>query len=73
MPTLRFRRFDEIPPEDREHIAFLGAHARAAGAGLTTTCQEPCANYHEDRGASHKQRATLGPDRTEHPEQSSRC
>src|SRR5260370_27449187 len=25
MPTLRFRRFDEIPPEDQEHVAFLRA------------------------------------------------
>ncbi len=24
MPTLRFRRFDEIPPEDQEHVAFFG-------------------------------------------------
>ena len=23
MPTLRFRRFDEIPPEDQQHVAFL--------------------------------------------------
>jgi len=23
MPTLRFRRFDEIPPEDQAHVAFV--------------------------------------------------
>jgi alkylhydroperoxidase family enzyme len=28
MPTLRFRRFDEIPPEDQEHAAFLRARMR---------------------------------------------
>ena len=28
MPTLRFRRFDEIPPEDLEHVAFLRARMR---------------------------------------------
>ena len=30
MPTLRFRRFDEIPPEDQEHVAFLRARMRGA-------------------------------------------
>ena len=29
MPTLRFRRFDEIPPDQKEHIAFLRARMRA--------------------------------------------
>lgn len=28
MPTLRFRRFDEIPPDDQEHVAFLRARMR---------------------------------------------
>lgn len=28
MPTLRFRRFDEIPPEDQEHVTFLRARMR---------------------------------------------
>lgn len=28
MPTLRFRRFDEIPPEDQQHVAFLRARMR---------------------------------------------
>src|SRR5258708_12470982 len=28
MPTLRFRRFDEIPSEDQEHVAFLRARMR---------------------------------------------
>jgi hypothetical protein len=28
MPTLRFRRFDEIPPEDQEYVAFLRARMR---------------------------------------------
>ena len=28
MPTLRFRRFDEIPVEDQEHVAFLRARMR---------------------------------------------
>ena len=28
MPTLRFRRFDEIPPEDQEHVTFLRARTR---------------------------------------------
>ena len=28
MPMLRFRRFDEIPPEDQEHVAFLRARMR---------------------------------------------
>ena len=28
MPTLRFRRFDEIPPEDQEDVAFLRARMR---------------------------------------------
>lgn len=28
MPTLRFRRFDEIPPEEQEHVAFLRARMR---------------------------------------------
>ena len=28
MPTLRFRRFDEIPPEDQETIAFVRARMR---------------------------------------------
>jgi alkylhydroperoxidase family enzyme len=28
MTTLRFRRFDEIPPEDQEHVAFLRARMR---------------------------------------------
>jgi alkylhydroperoxidase family enzyme len=28
-PTLRFRRFDEIPPADQEHVAFLRARMRA--------------------------------------------
>jgi hypothetical protein len=28
MPTLRFRRFDEIPSEDQEHVTFLRARMR---------------------------------------------
>ena len=28
MATLRFRRFDEIPPEEQEHVAFLRARMR---------------------------------------------
>jgi hypothetical protein len=28
MPTLRFRRFEEIPPEDQEHVNFLRARIR---------------------------------------------
>jgi hypothetical protein len=28
MPTLRFRRFDEIPPEEQETIAFVRARMR---------------------------------------------
>ena len=28
MPTLRFRRLDEIPPEDQEYVAFLRARMR---------------------------------------------
>ena len=28
MPTLRFRRFDEIPPDQQEHIAFLRTRMR---------------------------------------------
>ncbi|HLZ30749.1 MAG TPA: hypothetical protein VKV73_25815 [Chloroflexota bacterium] len=30
MPTLRFRRFDEIPPEDEEHVAFVRARMHGA-------------------------------------------
>ena len=30
MPTLRFRRFDEIPPEDQDKIAFLRARMRGS-------------------------------------------
>jgi alkylhydroperoxidase family enzyme len=28
MPTLRFRRFDEIPPDELHHVAFLRARLR---------------------------------------------
>jgi hypothetical protein len=28
MPTLRFRRFEEIPPEDQEQVNFLRARIR---------------------------------------------
>ena len=28
MPTLRFRRFDEIPPDEQENVAFLRARMR---------------------------------------------
>jgi hypothetical protein len=28
VPTLRFRRFDEIPPEDQDKIAFVRARMR---------------------------------------------
>src|SRR5260370_7487015 len=28
MPTLRFRRFDEIPPDDQEYVAFLRERMR---------------------------------------------
>jgi alkylhydroperoxidase family enzyme len=28
MPTLRFRRLDEIPTEDQEHVAFLRGRLR---------------------------------------------
>jgi len=28
VPTLRFRRFDEIPPEDQPHVAFVRARMR---------------------------------------------
>ena len=28
MPMLRFRRFDEIPPEDQENVAFLRGRMR---------------------------------------------
>jgi hypothetical protein len=28
VPTLRFRRFDEIPPEDQEYVAFLRGRMR---------------------------------------------
>lgn len=28
MSTLRFRRFDEIPPEEQEHVAFLRSRMR---------------------------------------------
>jgi hypothetical protein len=30
MPTLRFRRFNEIGPEDQEHVAFLRARPRGS-------------------------------------------
>ena len=31
MPTLRFRRMDEIPPEDQRHVAFLRSGVKDGG------------------------------------------
>jgi hypothetical protein len=44
VPTLRFRRFDEIPPEDQAHFAFLRARMRGREDidGIFGAPRRPC-------------------------------
>jgi hypothetical protein len=53
MPTLRFRRFDEIPPEDQPHVAFL--RARMRGKEEIDGIFGAQAHWLEYMGANHKQ------------------
>ena len=53
MPTLRFRRFDEIPPEEQEHVAFL--RARLRGAPEITGIFGAQAHWPAYLAANHKQ------------------
>jgi hypothetical protein len=53
MPTLRFRRFDEIPAEDQEHFGFL--RARMRGQQEITGIFGAQAHWPAYLAANHKQ------------------
>jgi alkylhydroperoxidase family enzyme len=53
MPTLRFRRFDEIPPDDQQHVAFL--HAQMHGQEEINGIFGAQAHWPAYLAANHKQ------------------
>ena len=53
MPTLRFRRMDEIPPEDQRHVAFL--RSRVKGDQPIGGIYGAQAHWPAYLGANHKE------------------